>query len=382
MSAEPAGQIDGELPPEAWVVGLAALPLMGPARLVALLRRWSPEEAWNQVVGGTAALSPGVAASLATGKESVPGEWQVAARATHVEDLWARHHGADLEIDWGGGGGLPEVLADDLEPPGVLFRRGTYDALDGPRVAIVGTRRCTRYGRDVAFDLGVDLSTAGVRVVSGLATGIDAAAHRGALAGGAPPIGVVGTGLDVVYPRSSADLWRDVAEAGLLITEAPLSAPPARWRFPARNRLVAAVADVVVVVESGTSGGSLYTVEEALRRDRPVLAVPGSVHSPASAGTNALLADGAPVCRDATDVLLQLGLSADAGGRGGAKAARPAPDADAAQVLDAIGWEPAEITGLALRTGFELGRLALALDRLEASSWIVRSGAWMEQVAP
>ncbi|OWY59625.1 hypothetical protein B7486_73560 [cyanobacterium TDX16] len=162
-----------------------------------------------------------------------------------------------------------------------------------------------------------------------------------------------------------------------------MGAPPARWRFPARNRLVAALADAVVVVESGRSGGSMYTVEEALRRDRPVLAVPGSVRSPASSGTNALLAEGASVCRDAADVLALLHLTvppARQAAAAGGGVERSQPTGDAGVVLDAVGWEPAETTGLALRTGLDLGRLALALDQLESGGWITRSGAWVEQL--
>lgn len=371
---------DDDLPPAAWVVSLALLPEMGPGRLRALLDRWSPEEAWQQVLAGTAKEAPTVAAAVKGAKHDPLPIWARAAATADVDAAWQVHVDFELEVGWRGGGEVPRRLAEDVDPPGVLFRQGSLEVLDGPCVAIVGTRRCTRYGRDVAFDLGVDLAAAGVRVVSGLAAGIDAAAHRGALGGGgAPPVGVVGTGLDVVYPRSSHDLWRDVAAQGLLLTEAPLSAHPARWRFPARNRLVAALADAVVVVESGTRGGSMYTVEEALRRDRPVLAVPGSVRSPASTGTNALLSEGAAPCRDAGDVLSLLDLTAP-GAREGGRSRRGAPEGDAAVVLDALGWEPAETTGLALRTGMDLGRLMLALDRLEAAGWISRSGSWVEQV--
>src|SRR5262249_38747100 len=153
-------------------------------------------------------------------------------------------------------------------------------------------------GIDVAFELGRDLAAAGVAVVSGLAVGIDASAHAGALhAATSPPIAVVGSGLDVIYPRRNAVLWREVERRGLVLSQAPLGALPEKWRFPARNRLIAALADAVVVVESGTTGGSLHTVTEAVRRDRVVYAVPGPVRSDASAGTNRLLADGAvPAC--------------------------------------------------------------------------------------
>jgi DNA processing protein len=367
-----------ELPPEAWAVALASLPAMGPSRLLALLGRWAPHDAWHQVQAGTATACPEVARVLDRTDKAVVQEWKDGARTTDVAAQWARHQGLDLSITWCGSSAMPAALRDDIEPPGVLFHRGSLEALDGPRVAIVGTRRCSRYGRDVAWDLGLDLSAAGVRVVSGLASGIDAAAHRGALAGPSPPVGVVGTGLDVVYPRSSSDLWRDVAAQGVLLSEVPLGMGPTRWRFPARNRLIAALADVVVVVESASRGGSLYTVDEAERRSTPVLAVPGPVRSPASAGTNNLLADGAAPCRDAADVLAVLGLSAEASGRGSDR--RPAPDAAGTQVLDALGWEAADTTALVLRTGMELGALSVALDRLEAAGWLKRSGGWVEQV--
>ena len=161
-------------------------------------------------------------------------------------------------------------------------------------------------------ELGRDLGRAGVRVVSGLALGIDAAAHHGALDaeadGGAPPIGVVGSGLDVTYPRAHGALWTAVAAAGVLVGEAPLGAAPEPWRFPARNRIIAALGSVVVVVESHPRGGSRHTVDAAEARGRQVLAVPGSVRSPASRFTNELLADGCHPARDVTDVLVALGL--------------------------------------------------------------------------
>src|SRR5204862_1786721 len=144
---------------------------------------------------------------------------------------------------------------------------------------------------------------AGVAVISGLALGIDGAAHAGALeADIAPPIAVVGSGLDVIYPWRHRALWGAVEKQGVVLGEAPLGAAPEPWRFPARNRIVAALADVVIVVESRETGGSMHTVAEALRRDRPVFAAPGPVRSPTSTGTNRLLRDGAQVVCDATDV--------------------------------------------------------------------------------
>ena len=167
-----------------------------------------------------------------------------------------------------GATGYPAVLADDLSPPPVLFARGDVAALDGRRVTIVGTRSATAAGREVAAELGAGLAQAGVRVVSGLARGIDGWAHRGALSavGGGPPVGVVASGLDVVYPPEHRPLWDEVVERGVLLSEVPPGTTPHALRFPLRNRILAALGEVVVVVESKRKGGSLITVEEALLR--------------------------------------------------------------------------------------------------------------------
>jgi DNA processing protein len=295
-----------------------------------------------------------------------------------VGAFWRRHHLAGVGISGRGGAAFPAALGEDLDPPAVLFHRGDLDALGGPRVAVVGTRRCTRYGRDVAVELGEGLSAAGVAVVSGLALGIDAAAHVGARRAATPPIGVVGSGLDVVYPRANAALWADLAAHGVLLSEVPLGSPPVAWRFPARNRIIAALADVVVVVESHERGGSLSTVAEALRRDRPVLAVPGPIRSPASAGTNRLIAEGcAPVC-GVDDVLVALGLSP--GRRRPASERRPPPGAPGQAVLEAFGWQPATLEQLAVRTGLGVGPLAVALESLQRDRWVEARSGWYERV--
>jgi len=360
------------LVPEGFVAALAGLPGMGHRRLVALLRRWPPEDAWRQVLGGRADDDPGLADL-----------WCRAAADVDVEELWRRHLRAGVGVLAFGRPGYPAVLADDHQPPGVLFRRGDPSALDGRRVGIVGTRRCTRYGRELAHELGRDLAAAGVRVVSGLAAGVDGAAHAGALvAGAAPPIAVVGSGVDVVYPRRNAQLWADVAAAGLLLSEAPLGAAPEAWRFPVRNRVIAALSEVVVVVESHIRGGSRYTVEAAADRSRTVMAVPGSVRNPASAYTNALLADGCPPARDATDVLVALGLST-AGSGAGAEAPgdqRPSPGPIESDVLDALGWEPASLEGVVLRSARSPAEVMVALAHLERDGWVTSTHGWWERV--
>ncbi|MDH3294420.1 MAG: DNA-processing protein DprA [Acidimicrobiia bacterium] len=199
-------------------------------------------------------------------------------------------------------------FVDDPEPPLLLFCEGDVDLLaHRPSVAIVGTRRCTSVGRTVAHQLGFELGAAGVAVLSGLALGVDAAAHHGALEAGASIIGVVGTGLDVVYPRTNRSLWAEVARTGLLVSEYPAGVHPDRWRFPARNRIIAGLSDGVVIVESHARGGSLLTADEAINRGLPVMAVPGAVVNPAADGANGLIVDGATPVRHAEDVLLVIG---------------------------------------------------------------------------
>jgi DNA processing protein len=356
---------------------------MGPARLAALLGRWGPAEAWARVIGRRATADPGVArACRPDTPASVGGAWAEAARRTQVAEAWAAHRRAGVEVVLGADPGYPSALATDQEPPAVLFVRGDPGALARRRVAIVGTRQCTAYGIDVARELGCDLASAGVAVVSGLALGIDGAAHAGALAaGGAPPVGVVGSGIDVVYPRRHARLWHEVGASGLLISEAPLGTRPEPWRFPVRNRVIAALAEVVVVVESHAKGGSLHTVEAAMARDRQVMAVPGSVRSPASAFTNALLADGCAPARDATDVLVALGLAHGAAAEPASDPRCP-PHAESQRVLDAIGWEPASLDDVVARSGLGPGPVGLALAQLEGDGWVVSRTGWWERISP
>jgi DNA processing protein len=234
-----------------------------------------------------------------------------------------------------------------------------------------------------------------VVVVSGLARGIDGAAHEGALAGweagGAPPVGVAGSGLDVIYPPGHARLWTRVARAGALLSEAPLGARPEAWRFPWRNRLLAALSQLVVVVESHLGGGSMLTVDAAARRGVPVMAVPGSIRSPASAGTNTLLAEGCAPVRDTADVLAALGLSqagtldheATDGRSPGIDGAAAGTGLDVDQtVLKAIGHEPTTTEAVLRRTGLGLGQAAAALDRLEEAGLLRGGDGWWERRTP
>ena len=276
-----------DLPPEAFAVALASMPAMGPARLRTLLSAEPPALAWARANEGSD------------------------ASVRDVARTWQRHTALGIRVLLDGHPPYPERLADEPQAPAVLFCLGDPAALDErvATVALVGTRAPTRYGIGVAAQFGADLAAAGVSVVSGLALGIDGAAHEGACGAGAPPIGVVAGGLDHPYPRRHERLWERVASSGVIVSESPAGVPTEKWRFPVRNRLLAALSDVVVVVESRHHGGSRHTVDAAIERGLPVGAVPGSIRSATSEGTNALLADGAfPVCSTG-DILVALALT-------------------------------------------------------------------------
>ncbi|MCE2532450.1 MAG: DNA-processing protein DprA [Acidimicrobiia bacterium] len=365
---------------EAYLAALSSLAGMGPARLERLLGRWGPEEAWGVLVAGALAEVTGVARV----NEQVGWRWVSDARRADPAAIHLRHKTAGVTVTRRGAAGYPERLGGDPEPPAVLFSQGTLELLKRPTVTIVGTRRCTRYGADVAFDLGKAAAAHGVAVISGLAVGIDAAAHAGALAAdGVPPVGVVGSGLDRIYPRENAVLWRIVAQRGLLLSEAPLGTAPERWRFPARNRVMAALSDACIVVESHTDGGALLTATEAAQRSRAVAAVPGPIRSPASAGTNRLIAEGAGVLGDIEDLLVLLDISRTTlplqEVPAGTGLSAPVSDATAVAILDAFDWMPATLELLASRTGLDLGELAWHLENLSASGLLTRRGLWYER---
>ena len=183
---------------------------------------------------------------------------------TRVEELWQTHQRLGITVLLPGDPRYPTRLSEDPEAPSLLFCLGDPARIIGrPTVALVGTRAPTRYGIGVAAQLGAELSAAGVSVVSGLALGIDGAAHEGACGAGGPPLAVVAGGLDRPYPQRHARLWERVAEQGVIVSESPAGVRTEKWRFPVRNRLLASLSDVVVVVESRHHGGSLHTVDAA-----------------------------------------------------------------------------------------------------------------------
>ncbi len=267
----------------------------------------------------------------------------------------------------------PDALRALGDPPAALFGRGDPELLAGfaaERMAtIVGSRRASAYGREMATNLGRDLASAGLDVVSGMAIGIDSCAHRGALEAGGLTVAVLGCGVDVPYPPRHTRLYEEIVNRGLVIAELPPGTTARRWTFPARNRIMAALSRMTVVVEARERSGSLITAEMAHDLDREVGAVPGRVGSSPAAGTNALLRDGASVIRGAQDVLdSMIGVGFEPTR---ARARRgPALEPELGGVLSLVEEGSTSADALARASGLEPGPLAAALVQLELAGYL------------
>jgi DNA processing protein len=277
--------------------------------------------------------------------------------------------------------GYPELLAHLDDPPAVIFGLGHPDALarlrEEPAVAVVGTRQSSSYGREVARAFGRGLGAAGLPVVSGMALGIDGAAHRGCLEGNGVAVAVLACGPDIAYPRRHHVLHRRIRECGIVLSEMPPGQPVFRWSFPARNRIMAALTRLTVVVEAADPSGSLITADFARDLGRSVAAVPGQVNSRFAKGSNRLLKEGATPVTEAQDVLDELfGVGMRSAGVEDAGAQEPA-DARLAQVL-AAAERCASVADIARETGLGAGPARSALGRLEAEGYLVRRhlGGW------
>jgi DNA processing protein len=266
-----------------------------------------------------------------------------------------------------GTAGYPPLLAEAPGAPAALWVSGR-PLEPAPYVGVVGTRRASRYGLEVATWLGRDLASAGVVVVSGMAAGIDAAAHRGALATGST-VAVLGSGVDVCYPRSNAALYGEIAERGSLVSEYPPGTTPAPWRFPARNRIIAGMALGVVIVEARRDGGAMITARLALEYGREVFAVAGPVHASGSEGPHALVRDGARLVTSAGDVLEDLGLASPQSAASWTQDPIPALVAslspDERRVLGVLAAEPQLLDRIARLAGMPASATTAVLSRLE-----------------
>ena len=258
-------------------------------------------------------------------------------------------------------GAYPSALRDLPEPPATLWTLGDLSMLVPPVVAIVGTRRATPYGERIARELAAALARAGACIVSGLARGVDATAHRAALAEGGRTVAVLGTGVDVPYPVGHRALHAEIAARGLVLSERPPGSRAIRGCFPRRNRIIAALADVTIVVEAGMTSGALNTARHALELGRDVAAVPGPIDAPASVGSNALIRDGAIVIAAVADALALAGVTPVV------RRARIAPDGDERVVWDALARGALELDALVAATALPASRCLAAVTALELS---------------
>ncbi len=363
-----------------WIAALAALDGVGPARLRWLLSAGPPEDVWRRL--GARHIGPPKPGEARVDR-SILLRWsdEVRARNELPSVMATRLDGLGVEVLHGSS--LPSMLAEDPDPPAALFQRGAAVGL-GPRVAIVGTRRASAYGLRVARRLGAELSEAGVSVVSGLAMGIDAEAHLGSLGGHGGVVAVIGAGHDRPCPLRNRSLAERVLSSGSILSEVPPGVPSAPWRYPVRNRLIAGLAQVVVVVESASTGGSMSTVSEALIRDRSVMAVPGPLGRRSSEGCHDLLRDGAEICTGATDVLGLLGL-ANAGAAAGAVGVGRSTDEYtgsglALALLEMLAEGPLTVDSAMVRTGAALSEVSALLAELEGRGMISRDGGRIRRV--
>lgn len=262
----------------------------------------------------------------------------------------------------------PQALLETADPPVLLYAQGRAELLRADSIAVVGSRNPTAQGAENAQAFAAHLSGAGLTVVSGLALGIDAAAHGGGLAGAASTIAVIGTGLDRVYPRRHRELAHRIAAQGLIVSEYPLGTPPLAAHFPMRNRIIAGLTRGTLVVEAALQSGSLITARLASEAGREIFAIPGSIHSPQSRGCHALIKQGAKLVEGAQDILEEL--------RPPGRHAAP-PDTHPASVredslLDALGFDPVTLDALGARTGWSASALNIKLLELELEGRVAR----------
>ena len=265
----------------------------------------------------------------------------------------------------------PAALLEIPDPPVALYVKGDAALLSRPSLAVVGARNATPQGEANAESFSRALSEAGLCIVSGLALGIDAAAHRGGLAGPGSTVAVIGTGADRIYPARNAALARQIAEAGVIVSEFPLGIGPLAHNFPRRNRLIAGLAQGVLVVEAALKSGSLITARLATDCGREVFAIPGSIHSPVARGCHQLIRDGAKLVETAVDILDELRLAP----REAAPQLASAPDdaeGDEALVIGAMGHDPVDMDALVQRTNLTAEALYAILLALELDGRVSR----------
>lgn len=280
--------------------------------------------------------------------------------------------------------GYPGLLAEIPDPPPLLYGVGDLNLLAMPQIALVGSRHASRSGLELAQTFAKELARRGLCITSGLAYGVDAASHRGALAAAGKTIAVLGAGIDIIYPRRNAALYREIAEQGLLVSEFPPGSPPRREQFPQRNRVISGLSLGVLVVEAAVRSGSLITARFALEQGREVFAIPGSIHNPQARGCHRLIREGACLVESVEDIVeawvgwLPAVLSdvPSPASQPGEVLATLAPEQR--QLLNSLAYEPQPLDSLSQELGIAIEALLPGLMALELDGWVEQQGScWL-----
>lgn len=355
--AQPGG-VDAQAEQHA-LIALSLVPGVGPGRIRALLARFGSAaaalESSRKALATVPSIGPQTAAAIATfdAHDAVEEQLRQAARqGITLVPAWDEH--------------FPRLLRQIYDPPAFLWMRGALTDADERAVAIVGTRRSSDYGRRMAHDFAFELGQRGFTIVSGLAYGIDAAAHQGALEGGGRTLAVLGSGADRIYPAKHASLAREIAGQGAVLSEYPLGAAPDAPNFPRRNRIISGLSLGTLVVEAYEAGGALITARMAVEQNREVFALPSPVHSRSGVGTNRLIQQGhALLVLSVDDIIEELGLAEPA--LSAAASSGPPEDLHPIerQLYDALEAEPQHIDTLCHTTGHDPSTALVYLLNLE-----------------
>ena len=345
-------------------IGFSLVKGIGAVRLRALLDYFgSLETAWNAPADAlrAAGLSQKIVETLAQVRHGVD--------LPHFRENMQRKGITALTWD---DENYPRRLKEIDQPPPVLYVRGTLGIEDEVAVAIVGTRRVSAYGRQVAEELAAYLANSGVSVVSGLARGVDTLAHQAAVKNGGRTLAVLGCGVDIIYPPENRKLGEDIIASGALISDYAPGTPPEGVNFPPRNRIISGLSRAIVVFEAGETIGALITASFAANQGREVFAVPGSIYAPGCIGTNRLIQQGATPLLKMEDVLQMLGMER-AAEQSSARRALPVDELER-KLLDALSSEPLHVDEIMLRTGLTIDKVSATLALMELKGMVRQVG--------
>lgn len=350
--------------PRLYWIGFNLVKGIGAARLRTLLNHFGDiGSAWNAT--GSELRAAGL------GPKLVENFLQVRADVS-LEKVWDRIQAQGIQVLTWEDEGYPRRLKEIDQPPPVLYVSGSLLAQDEWAVAVVGTRRITAYGRQVAEEISRTLARSGVTVISGLARGVDAVAHKAALAAGGRTLAVLGSGVDQIYPPEHRPLAEKIASHGAVLSDYALGTPPDGVNFPPRNRIISGLALAVVVVEAGDRSGALITAEFAAEQGREVFAVPGGINAPQSVGCNRLIQQGARPLLNPGEILEALDLTM-VNQRREARAALPADDTEA-RLLSTLGREPVHVDEIRAQTGMPIERVSATLALMELKGMVQQVG--------